>query len=209
MIMVLQTVASLVLTFIPLLGDVARILLAGPFTGGLLYYFLLRVRDQPAKLEDAFAGFVQPRFLKLMLTGFLMVAIQVAVVLILLIPVIIAVGGIAALGDGADSVAAFSPFLILWGLLAIIPMVFLLVIWYPTYMVVVDTGVSFWDAMEFSRKIVMMRFWSWLLFLLVCAAIGLLGMMVFCVGLLVAIPVLAGAYAKVWDDIVRASRNPA
>lgn len=203
LIMIIQVVVSL----IPFLGNFASLFLGGPFSGGLIYYFLLHVRDQPATLESAFAGFVQPRFLKLMLTGVIMGVIQGLVVLLLLVPVFIAVPGLAALGTNSDSVAAFSPLLVMWVFIAMIPVLFLSVIWCLTYMVVVDTGLSYWEAMEFSRKVVMMRFWSWLLFLIVCAFLLLAGTMVFCVGLLIAMPVVIAAYAKVWDDIVTTVRS--
>ena len=53
------------------------------FAGGLFYYFLLKIRGQPATLGDAFAGFSRA-FLNLLLVG-LLVSIFVAVGIVCLI----------------------------------------------------------------------------------------------------------------------------
>jgi hypothetical protein len=203
LIMLLKFVVS----FIPFLGNFAQVFLTGPFAGGLYNYFLLQVRNQTATIEDAFAGFVQPRFLKLMLTGFMIVVIQIVVALVLLTPLFVMVPGLLAYDMDPEKIGALSPLMILWGVVALIPVFFLSVIWYPTYIIIVDTGLSFWEAMEFSRKIVMMRFWSWLFFIIVCAVLVIAGFMAFCLGALVAIPVTIAAFATVWNEVVVAARK--
>jgi hypothetical protein len=47
-------------------GAYVGLIVTGPFLGGLYYFFLRKVRNKPAKLEDAFAGFSMA-FVQLML----------------------------------------------------------------------------------------------------------------------------------------------
>jgi hypothetical protein len=68
---------------IPILGLVASLLFSGVFSGGLYYYYLRRIRGQPAEIGDAFAGFTLA-FAPLMLGG-LVSALLTGVGLILLI----------------------------------------------------------------------------------------------------------------------------
>jgi hypothetical protein len=42
---------------IPFLGMLVSLLLTGVFNGGLFYYYLKKIRGQPAELGDAFSGF--------------------------------------------------------------------------------------------------------------------------------------------------------
>jgi len=49
--------------------SVLSMFIVGPLYGGLYYYFLKRIRDEPTTIETAFAGFSQ-RFLHLFLAGF-------------------------------------------------------------------------------------------------------------------------------------------
>jgi hypothetical protein len=50
-------------------GSVVATLVWGPMMGGLLFYFLKKLRHEPATVETAFCGF-SPRFLHLFLAGF-------------------------------------------------------------------------------------------------------------------------------------------
>jgi predicted Ser/Thr protein kinase len=47
-------------------------LVFGPLWGGLCYYFLKKIRMEPATVETAFSGFSRDRFLHLFLAGFVM-----------------------------------------------------------------------------------------------------------------------------------------
>jgi len=64
LVMIVQGVCNV----IPLLGYVCGLLLTAVFYGGLYYYYLKRLRGQPAELGDAFSGFTLA-FVPLMLGG--------------------------------------------------------------------------------------------------------------------------------------------
>lgn len=60
------------------------VMVTGPLLGGLYYYYLRKIRGQPAALPDAFAGFTGP-FLQLMLASLvsgLLIAVGLALCLI-------------------------------------------------------------------------------------------------------------------------------
>jgi GYF domain 2 len=64
------------------------------FAGGLFYYFLLKIRGQPATLGDAFAGFTRA-FLNLLVIG-------------LLVPLFVAVGFVCIIIPGVYLLVAYS-----------------------------------------------------------------------------------------------------
>ncbi len=81
----LVMVAQGALNAIPFLGILASLLLTGVFLGGLYYYFLKRIRGQPAEVGDAFAGF-SLAFVPLMLGGLVSGLLTGVGILLLIIP---------------------------------------------------------------------------------------------------------------------------
>ena len=56
-------------TTVEMMSAVAMLVM-GPLWGGLFYYFLKKIRMEPATVETAFCGFSRDRFLHLFLAGF-------------------------------------------------------------------------------------------------------------------------------------------
>jgi hypothetical protein len=192
-----------VMSQIPCLGTLAGLLLSGPLMGGLYYFFLLQVRGRTATVNEAFAGFKQPKFVHLMLAGFLTVLIQGAVLMMVMIPFALAVG------FDPQNPESVSPLFFVWLPVVLAPNIFLTIIWYPVFIIVMDTGLSFWNAMELSRKVVQMRFWSWLLLMLVLVVLMIAGVLALCIGAVVAAPVMVAALTAAWDQVVRAAQGGA
>jgi len=186
---------------IPCVGAIGSLLLTGPLMGGLYHYFLLQVRGHPATIDDAFAGFKQPRFVSLMVTGLVVALIQAVVALVLVLPLLFAVG------FSPENPEVIPPLFFLWLPIALIPAIYLHLIWYPVVIIVMDTGLSLWSAMELSRKVVQMRFWSWLLLMIVLALVAGAGVLALCIGLLVTLPLAVAAVTAVWDEVVCAARG--
>lgn len=185
---------------IPCVGAFGSLFLSGPLMGGLYYYFLLQVRGHPATINEAFAGFKQPKFVSLMLTGLLVTLIQAAVTLILVLPVLFAVG------FNPQNPEVIPPLFFLWLPIALIPAIYLNLIWQPVLLIVMDTDLSLWNAMEFSRRVVQMRFWSWLLLVVLLGLIAAAGFLALCIGLLVTMPLAVATLTAVWDDVVATAR---
>jgi hypothetical protein len=178
----------------------AGFVVTGPVFGGILYYFLLQVRGMPATLNEAFAGFRQPRFKELALAGAIIMAITTAVYLVCYLPFMFIVL-MASANQSEPPVAIFAVFPFM--LAAIGVAMLLTLMWLPSYIIIADKGIGFWAAMELSRKLVFMRFWTWLGFLIVGYLIMVAGMLALCVGMFVAGPVMAAGMACVWQDILR------
>lgn len=70
---------------IPILGLLVSLLLTGVFYGGLYFYYLKKVRGQPAELGDAFAGF-SLAFLPLMLASLVVTLLTTLGLLLLILP---------------------------------------------------------------------------------------------------------------------------
>ena len=86
-------------------------------------------------------------------------------------------------------------------MLCILPGIYLGVAWIFTEALVIDKKLEFWPAMELSRKVVSGHWWSFLLMLLVAFGLSLVGLLVCCVGIYVAQPVILAALAYAYEDI--------
>jgi hypothetical protein len=150
-----------VLVFL-IIGSVG--ILAGPLMGGLFWYYLKKIRREPAQLSDAFAGF-NKSFVPLFLG---------AIVVSLLITV-----GLAA---------------------CVLPGIYLAVAWKLTLPIIIDKRIGFWDAMEVSRKVITRCWWSFFLFLIVCALINIGGLLI-CVGIFFTWPLTTLALAYLYEDL--------
>ena len=80
-------------------------------------------------------------------------------------------------------------------LLLIVPGIILAVMWCFTFPVLAETPLGFWEAMR--RSAVLTEGYRWRLFMLAlaCFLVILLGLVAFCVGVFVAVPVCATAFA--------------
>jgi hypothetical protein len=90
----------------------------------------------------------------------------------------------------------------------IIPGIYLAIAWMFAVPLVMDKRLDFWPAMELSRKMVGKHWWQlfWLVVLNVLVCI--LGFLVCCVGIYVAMPVTIAAIAYAYEDIFGAQTTP-
>jgi len=71
--------------------------------------------------------------------------------------------------------------------------------WIP---LIVFDRLSFWNAMETSRKIITQNWWNFLLMALVAIGFIVLGAIALIVGLLAAVPIIVCMYYAAYEDIV-------
>ena len=86
--------------------------------------------------------------------------------------------------------------------LLIIPGIYLAVAYTFALPLVLDKKMNFWDAMEFSRKLISKNWFSFFGFVLVLVLINFAGALLLGLGLLVTIPLSVGAIAAAYADIV-------
>jgi len=87
-------------------------------------------------------------------------------------------------------------------LLLIIPSIYLAVAYIFALPLVLEKKMNFWDAMEFSRKLISKNWFSFFGFAFVLVLVNLAGGLLLGVGLLVTIPLTICAIAAAYADIV-------
>ncbi len=88
-----------------------------------------------------------------------------------------------------------SGILICLGLIClIVPGIILAIMWMFTYAVIGETGLGFWEAMRESARLTEGYRWRLFLLVLACGLIAILGLLVFCLGLFVAMAVIFTAF---------------
>ncbi len=84
----------------------------------------------------------------------------------------------------------------------IIPGIYLYVGWVFAVPFIIFGNMEFWDAMEFSRKLVTKKWWNIFGFLILIILINMAGALVFFVGLLFTVPITFCAIYAAFEDIV-------
>jgi uncharacterized protein DUF4339/glycerophosphoryl diester phosphodiesterase family protein len=204
---VIQVAISL-LGSIPIVGlviSLASFVIAGPFMGGLYYFFLRNIRGRGA-IEDIFAGF-RMNFVQLML-GYI-VSMVISILLALPGIGIIFFSIFAAILRQQPPTAGQFVGAGLGALVSLIPMIYLAVSWLFSLPLIIDKQMDFWRAMETSRKVVGRHWWTVFALLIVTGLINLGGMLVCCIGLLFTMPIALGAITYAYEDIFCAPAAPA
>jgi hypothetical protein len=84
----------------------------------------------------------------------------------------------------------------------IIPGIYLYVGWVFSIPFIIFGNMEFWDAMEFSRRLITKKWWNIFGFLLLLLLINMAGAIVFFVGLLFTVPITFCALYAAFEDIV-------
>ena len=85
--------------------------------------------------------------------------------------------------------------------LCVLPGIYLVISWTFAIPLVIDRGMGFWEAMEFSRKVVSKHWFLMFAFVLVVGLIAACGVLACCIGLLVSIPIGWVAMMYAYEDI--------
>jgi uncharacterized membrane protein len=88
----------------------------------------------------------------------------------------------------------------------VLPGIFLAVAYAFAYMLAVDKGLGFWEAMETSRRVVTRQWWRVFGLILLGIPFIILGFAALGVGVFVALPLVAGAIAYAYEDLCNPSR---
>lgn len=86
-------------------------------------------------------------------------------------------------------------------MLCILPGIYLAVGYVFALPLVVDKKMEFWTAMEVSRRVVHVHWWSTLALAIVLALIALAGFLLCGVGAVITIPVSSAAFMYVYEDL--------
>ncbi|MFQ5447061.1 MAG: hypothetical protein ACE5FF_09005 [Saprospiraceae bacterium] len=178
----------MVINFIPFIGALVNNFILTPvLTVGAFIAAHKLDKGEQTEFGDFFKGFdyVGP----LALTA---LAIFV-VIMVSLIPFFLSVGSSGLIGWYMDALrnpmsAGEVPGIPGWSLLLLLPAIYFSVAYNWAYMFVVFYKMSFWDAMEASRKVISKNWIMVFLFLFVTGLIAAAGMILLCVGILATFP---------------------
>ena len=85
--------------------------------------------------------------------------------------------------------------------LCILPGIYLTVSWMFAVPLVIDRGMGFWEAMQFSRKVVAKHWFLMLALQLLCGLLAACGVIACCIGLLVSLPFGMATLMYAYEDI--------
>jgi uncharacterized membrane protein len=190
----------------PIFGMILPALVMGPLFGGLFLTYLRHIRGEKISAGDVFCGF-GPRFRKLAVAYFVPTLLSA---LLFIVPIVLmVVGGIrmnAGMGAGAGGGLPNAAFpliiaVITTGVLAGLIYLYLIISWIYTVPLVADRNYGYWEAMTISRRMVAKHFWQHLWFLIFCSIINFLGFFVCCIGIFVAMPIVALAGTMLYERL--------
>jgi len=85
--------------------------------------------------------------------------------------------------------------------LCILPGIYLNVAWTFGIPLVIDRGMGFWEAMEFSRRVVAKHWFLMFALQLVCGLLAACGVIACCIGILVSVPFGTATLMYAYEDI--------
>lgn len=89
----------------------------------------------------------------------------------------------------------------------LIPGIYLAIAYLLTIPLILDRRMSFWDAMETSRKIVTKQWFSWFVFGLLMGVINIGGVIACIVGIFFTIPLTYCMWVAAYEDVVGIQRT--
>ncbi len=192
---------------VPYVGPIIQMILQGPIMAGLFWFFLCAIRGREAGISEAFSGF-GPRFVQAMLAH----VVSSIIVMVLFVPgIACAVTALVLAMDSLNNIESVGQFLQAVGPLFFVGMAlivvamliayYLYVAWFFALPLVMDKGLDFWPALQTSRRVVSLHWWKMFALLLTLGLMAFVSMLLCCLPVLVALPVVAAATMFVYEDI--------
>jgi hypothetical protein len=198
------SISAALSTVIPFIDMGLSVLYTAPLGAGLLWFFLRLSRGEPAGIGDGFAGFGS-RYGQLLLVQLVQNGLNIACLLPAgAVAVALAASGAFRPGQPfAGASVGLLALLLALGLAGILAVVYLSNLWTYALLLILDKRMSFWPAMQLSRRMVSRRWWMTFLFLFVAGIIASAGVLACVIGLLVTAPLYCGMKACLYNDNFR------
>ena len=221
-------VGSAAIAMIPVVGIILNLILwtvlpilffslFAPLAPGPILFLIRLVRNESARMEDVIAGYtrnaIQCVLAFLIQNVIYHIFVFLGCLLIILLvgwPIVKMVMEAAEAGSGAPTpvlpeYGIMSYFGMLIGILfIIIPIIYLIIGWAYSMILIIDRKMNFWPAMELSRKVVTKHWFQIFFFLIAIGIISSLGVIVCGVGLFFTIPMamtmFAASYVHIFDE---------
>lgn len=188
---------------IPLLNWIIGFAINGPLLAGMWLVFIRSLRGETMSVGDVFKGF-STAWMPLVLVNFL----TTVLVLLAFLPGFIPMIFFGITGRLQNNMNPGEIALVVGGVALFLPVViYLSVAWIFALPLVIDRNYGAWEAMTTSMRVVNRNLWSLLLLGLLCMACYILGMLALCIGVLVAGPVIMGALAAAYEELLGSGVN--
>lgn len=188
---------------IPLLNWLIGFAINGPLMAGMWLVFIRSLRGESMSVGDVFKGF-STAWMPLVLVNFLTTVLVILAFLPGFIPMIF----FAITGRLQNNMNPGEVALVAGGVLLFLPaVIYLSLAWIFALPLVIDRNFGAWEAMMTSMRVVNRNLGPLLLLGLLCLACYILGMLALCVGVLVAGPVIMGALAAAYEELLGSGVN--
>jgi uncharacterized membrane protein len=185
---------------IPFLGpifSIGSLFVLGQILAGVYLVTLKTMRGQPTEVGEVFIGF-KTFYVQLLLTYIVMALLTGLAALpgavLMGVPLIIMINKEAV--DAMLLILAVVGFFVL-----LLPVIYLSTIWMFSLPLVIDKGLSFWQAMETSRKVVNKHWFMVFGLLIVVGLINMVGVLLCCVGLFLSFPLGIAAFMHAYEAL--------
>lgn len=177
-------------------------LIAPVYTAGIAIFTHQLKYGRDPSFEAFFKAF--DHIGQLLVLALIQLAIVIGVFMVFGILAFIIFGGSSMLSgggfDGMESMLGGG--ILIFALLMAIPLIYITVAWSFGVYYVVFHGLSAWNALEASRKVISANWFIVFLFAIVTAIIAGLGTLALVIGLLITVPVAGVAFFVAFDDVV-------
>ncbi|MFM7103949.1 MAG: hypothetical protein ACKOW8_00395 [Flavobacteriales bacterium] len=210
-LMLLATLSYLILSMIPAIGSVLTTLVCAPMVAGIFLFIRIRETGESADFSKFFGVFSNRYYLAF-------VAQNIFVSLITIIA--FGIAGMLFLGEQLETILSafeqmqsgnerdvesalnliFGSHVVLAGITGLIISIVISTLYFFAPLFVVLRDLSFWAALEESRKYASKRFWEVLILLVLIILLNVAGALLCCIGLLVSIPVSYLAMYNAFND---------
>jgi len=221
-------VGSVAIATIPVVGIILNLILwtvlpilffsfFAPLAPGPILFLIRLVRNESARMEDVVSGYTR-NGIQCVLAFLIQNVIHHIFVFLGFLLIILSVGWpivkmaieVAETGSGAPPPVlpeyGIMPYIGMFiGIISIIiPIIYLVIGWAYSMILIVDRKMNFWPAMELSRKTVTKHWFQIFFFLIAIGIISSLGVIVCGVGLFFTIPMamtmFAASYVHIFDE---------
>lgn len=201
-------VSLVVINLIPYLSLPLSLLLTGPLMAGAWKVYIQATRGEETGVGDVFSGF-SASFWQLVLCNIVVSVFSFLCMLPMFITMAVFFGYMffSSQPPQFDASVSGAALLLFFGtlLLGIIGTLVISTLWLYALPLVIDKRLSFWSALQLSRKMVMKHFWMTLLLVIVWGLLLMVGGMMCLVGILVTGPVgfaaVAWHYNRIFGDL--------
>ena len=209
-IVVIFTVISIALAFVPIIGSFVQTVLAPVFAGGLMLGCHALAKGRPLIIGHLFEGFQGARFAPLVMLGLLWLAVLFVVAIVMVGTVFLTLGasGLAALMDfdtaaqlDLHALASVGASLAVVGLIALIALALAAMAYWFAPALVVLNGETPFAALQKSFAASWQNVGAFLLYGLIMIGLAIVASIPFLLGWIVLGPMLVGSCYAGWRTI--------